>query len=49
MVKKIRFQEIRSQRRRRTEPQGSYVLEPADLALLGLALLSALVFVVSAT
>ena len=39
MVKKIRFLEIRSARRRRSEPRGAWVLEPRDAALLGAVLL----------
>lgn len=42
MVKKIRFQELRSGHRRRGRPRGAWMLEPTDLALIGAALVAAL-------
>lgn len=38
MVKKIRFQETRSLRNRRSAPRGFFVLEPHDAALIGVAI-----------
>jgi hypothetical protein len=40
MVKKIRFQEIRTSRRRPSGPRTAWVLEPLDGALIGAALLA---------
>ena len=42
MVKKIRFQEIRAARRRRSEPPSAWLIEPLDGALIGAALLALL-------
>jgi hypothetical protein len=38
MVKKIRFQELRPGRRRHRAPRGTWILEPVDTAVIGLAL-----------
>jgi hypothetical protein len=40
MVKKIRYQEIRTSRRRPRGPRSAWVLEPLDGALIGAALLA---------